>query len=123
MDVRVTGTTIESKDGNILLTGVGSPNGTTANRGVDIQDAMFIRSTGAGNITIDGKGGGTSGANNYGTLFESDVQVIASGTGGISITGQGGFGSPLLDLFMAPRVVLDSSAASANRANRQFDVD
>ncbi len=93
-------TLITSRDGDILITGIGGSDGTDgANSGLDI-DAATISSTGTGAnaalISIIGTGGnGTYG--NHGTLMAGNA-TITSVDGDIDIIGVGGTGTTVNNL-------------------------
>ncbi|ABW29507.1 VCBS [Acaryochloris marina MBIC11017] len=110
---------VTSVDGDIQITGQGSPNSTSfLNFGVKVQSAQ-VSSTGTGanaaTITINGTSGGGS-SDNSGVRIEGTTGRVTSVEGDILITGQGGAGgnSPGVQILNGE---VASTGTGANAAN------
>lgn len=91
------GSLIDSKNGNITLTGIGGAGNTAGisygNTGVYLREGSTITAKN-GNININGTGGDGPASYNAGVALDSGAKVESTGTGAsagnINITGQGG---------------------------------
>ena len=79
------GGSITTTDGNVDITGIGSSS-ASSNKGIRIQGASTIQSTGSGAITLNGTGGSGTSDMQYGVIVGggSDVSV---NTGDLTVTG------------------------------------
>lgn len=88
---------ITSATGSILVTGQGGSGSAQFNRGVRVQAAGLISSTGTGataaTITVMGTGGASGTDGNHGISVSGANSAITSIDGNIQLTGQGGTGS------------------------------
>ncbi len=85
-------TIISSRDGNIILRGIG--NGSDQSFGIQVRDGGTVRSTGIGNVELLGRSNIT-GINNYGIIIQNALTptqggvVESTGTGNIILNGIG----------------------------------
>ncbi|MBC8790802.1 MAG: hypothetical protein C6Y20_04270 [Tagaea sp. CACIAM 22H2] len=96
----VNGGTIESRGGNIDLTGKGSASGTTTygQHGIFLNTGIVRSYTSAGDgttgtITLTGAGGSYAGGNNGGVTILGAASVVSSRDGAITINATGGTGA------------------------------
>jgi filamentous hemagglutinin family protein len=99
------GGTIESKAGDIVVTGTAGVTAPRADgswglaifgeRGVDARPTGIFSA--GGDITVTGTAPGTavarSGSNNHGVFLFQDATIRATGNGDVTVTGDAGFGS------------------------------
>ncbi|BAQ65372.1 choice-of-anchor Q domain-containing protein [Geminocystis sp. NIES-3709] len=86
--IRLNNSTVQSNDGNILLTGTGGGTGTTQ-LGVRIISGAKIESTGNATINVTGFGSKNGVGTNYGVQVNSASSAITSKDGNITINGTG----------------------------------
>ncbi|BAQ60477.1 alkaline phosphatase [Geminocystis sp. NIES-3708] len=87
--IRLNNSTVQSNDGNIVLTGTGGGTGTTQ-LGVRIIGGAKIESTGKATINIKGFGSENAVSTNYGVQVTGGSSAITSIDGDITIEGTGG---------------------------------
>ncbi len=83
------GTVIQSVDGLISVTGLGSGNGVNA-EGIGLFSGAKIAPTGIAGITLDGTASATGGDNSRGIVINGSGSSVTTSSGNILVNGTGG---------------------------------
>jgi hypothetical protein len=116
------GTAVTSVDGNILVTGIGTPGTGDGNVGVLVSDGAVIRSTGMGidaaTVTIEGTGSVLGGNGNRGVWITDPGTAVTSVDGNILVTGIGteGAGDGNVGVLVSDEAVIRSTGMGIDAA-------
>jgi hypothetical protein len=107
----VTNTKVQSVNGDISITGVGTDQtAATANYGVAVVNSSLVSSTGTAKVTIQGQGGTKGTDYNRGVGIQASAIVESTGSGNITVTGDGGgTGSYNQGIFVGDNAIVRST--------------
>lgn len=105
------GSNLSSVNGQMLLTGFGSTNGSSGANGVHIEFSSNVLTLGTGGLTINGTAQSNTGTTHNGVRVSDSAIVSASGTGPVTITASntGGTSSCYGMLLLGGGVVTSTS--------------